>query len=232
MAKKVGKRLQKAVEMVEAGRQYEVAEAVELLCQLPKAKFDETVDVAVTLGVNPRKAEENVRGTVALPHGTGKTLRVAAFCKGDKAKEAEAAGADFVGAEDLVKKIQDGWLDFDAAVATPDVMAQVGRIGKLLGPRGLMPNPKVGTVTFDIGKAVEAIKAGRVEFRVEKAGIVHVGVAKVSFGPEKIADNVLSVIDAIVKAKPSTAKGTYLKGIYLSTTMGPGLELNPIPFRG
>ena len=232
MARRKGKRLQQAWELVEEERQYDVVEASELLCKFPQAKFDETVDLAVNLGVNPRKAEENVRGTVSLPHGTGKTIRLVAFAKGDKAKEAEAAGADFVGAEDLVTKIQEGWTDFDAAVATPDVMALVGRIGKLLGPRGLMPNPKVGTVTFDIGKAVEAIKSGRVEFRVEKTGIVHVGIAKVSFGPEKIADNINSVLDAIVKAKPQTAKGTYLQTIHVSTTMGPGIEVNPVPFRG
>lgn len=232
MARRKGKRLQQAWEMVEEEKEYELSEASELLCSLPKAKFDETIDLAVNLGVNPRKAEENVRGTVSLPHGTGKTLRVVAFAKGDKAKEAEEAGADFVGADDLVKKIQDGWTDFDAAVATPDSMALVGRIGKLLGPRGLMPNPKVGTVTFDIGKAVEAIKAGRVEFRVEKTGIIHVGIAKVSFGADKIAENAASVLDAILKAKPQTAKGTYIQSIHLSTTMGPGLGLNPIPFRG
>lgn len=231
MAKGRGKRFEAASKLVDAERLYTVKEAAEILATLPPAKFDESVDLALNLGVNPRKAEENVRGTVALPHGTGKTVRVVAFCKADKAKEAEAAGADFVGAEDLVKKIEGGWLDFDAAVATPDMMGQVGRIGKLLGPRGLMPNPKVGTVTFEIGKAVEAIKSGRVEFRVEKAGIVHVGVARVSFGTSKIADNVGSVIDAVVKAKPPTSKGTYLKAIYLSTTMGPSFNIDPATYR-
>lgn len=226
-----GKRLQEAQKLVEAGRQYSLEEAADLVVQFPSAKFDESVDLAINLGVNPRKAEENVRGTVSLPHGTGKTQRVVAFCKGEKAKEAEEAGADFVGAEDLVKKIQEGWLDFDAACATPDVMGQVGRIGKILGPRGLMPNPKVGTVTFDIGKAVQAIKAGRVEFRVEKAGIIHVGVARVSFGAEKIVQNAMSVLDAIVKAKPQSAKGTYVKAVHLSTTMGPSVEINPALFR-
>lgn len=230
MAKK-GKRLQEAWKLVDKERKYTLAEATELVCTFPVAKFDETVDLAVNLGVNPRRAEENVRGTVALPHGTGKTVRVVAFCKGEKVKEAEEAGADFVGADELVKKIQEGWLDFDAAVATPDVMGQVGRIGKILGPRGMMPNPKVGTVTFDIGKAVQAIKAGRVEFRVEKAGIVHVGVAKKSFGVEKIKENAGSVMEAIIKAKPQTAKGTYVKTIHLSTTMGPSVEIDPADFR-
>ena len=186
MAKR-GKRIREARERVEEGKLYSLSEACALVSEMPAVKFDESVDLAIRLGVNPRKAEENVRGTVSLPHGTGKTLRLVAFCQGDKAKEAEEAGADFVGAEDLVKKIQGGWMDFDAAVATPDCMALVGRIGKLLGPRGLMPNPKVGTVTPEIGKAVKAIKSGRVEFRVEKAGIIHVGVARRSFGAEKIA---------------------------------------------
>ena len=228
---KPGKRITAARELVDEEKQFELEEACELLTKFPTAKFDESVDLALNLGVNPRKAEENVRGTVALPPGTGKTVRVAAFCVGDKAKEAEAAGADVVGGEDLVKKIQEGWLEFDAAVATPDAMPLVGRIGKLLGPRGLMPNPKVGSVTVDIGKAVSAIKAGRVEFRVEKEGIVHVGVAKVSFGKDKIADNVRAVLDAIVKAKPQSSKGTYLKAVHLSTTMGPSVTLNAAAFK-
>jgi large subunit ribosomal protein L1 len=230
MARK-GKRIQKSYSLVDNAKMYTLVEAAELVSTLPKAKFDESVDLAVNLGVNPRKAEENVRGTVALPHGTGKKIRVVAFCKPEKAKEAEQAGADFVGAEDIVKKIQEGWLDFDATVATPDVMGLVGRIGKVLGPRGLMPNPKVGTVTFDIGKAVEAIKAGRVEFRVEKAGIVHVSVARKSFNAEAIAQNAQSVMDAIVKARPATAKGTYVKTVHMSTTMGPGIKINPAEFR-
>ena len=207
-------------------------EGVELIGNVPAAKFDESVDVALKLGVDPRKAEENVRGTVTLPHGTGKVVRVVAFCQGEKAKEAQDAGADFVGAQDLVQKIQqEGWLEFDAAVATPDVMGQVGRIGKVLGPRGLMPNPKVGTVTFDIGKAVEAIKAGRIEYRVEKAGIVHMGVGRVSFGAEKIRENVVSAIESVVRAKPKASKGTYVQSVHLSTTMGPGITLDPAPFR-
>jgi len=227
----MGKRIKEARKLVDEDKFYSVQEACELITSLPKTKFDESVDLCINLGVNPKKAEENVRGTVALPHGTGKTVRVLAFAKGDKAKEATDAGADFVGSDDIVKKIQDGWLDFDAVVATPDVMAQVGKVGKLLGPRGLMPNPKVGTVTFDIGKAVEAIKAGRVEYRVEKAGIIHVGVAKASFDKDKIAENAKSVIDAVVKAKPQTSKGIYLKAMSISTTMGPGIKIDAVPFR-
>ncbi len=228
---KEGKRLKESRSLVDAEKLYQLEEAVELLSKLPKAKFDESVDLAVSLGVDPRKAEENVRGTVALPHGIGKSVRVAAFCKGDKAKEAEAAGADFVGADDLVSKIQGGWLDFDKAVATPDCMGLVGKIGKVLGPRGLMPNPKVGTVTFDIGDAVKALKAGQVEFRVEKAGIVHAGVGRVSFGEDKLKDNISAFTEALVRAKPKSSKGIYLKAFHLSTTMGPGLSLDPAPFR-
>ena len=228
---KDGKRYREAQKLVKPDAVYTLANAAELIEKFPKAKFDETIDVAIWLGVNPKKAEENVRGTVALPHGTGKTLRVAAFCKGDKVKEAEAAGADFVGADDLVAKIQGGWMDFDAVVATPDVMALVGRIGKLLGPRGLMPNPKVGTVTADIGKAVQAIKAGRVEFRVEKAGIVHVAAGKASFGAKKIEENIASVLDAVLKAKPATSKGTYIKSIHISGTMSPGVAVDTTPYR-
>jgi len=225
MAKR-SKRFKKAAELVDAEKQYTIAEASEVVAQFPKAKFDESIDVAISLGVNPKKAEENVRGTVVLPHGTGKTMRVLAICSGEKAKEAQAAGADFVGAEDIVKKIQEGWMDFDAVVATPDSMALVGRVGKLLGPRGLMPNPKVGTVTAEIGKAVEAIKSGRVEFRVEKAGIVHIAVGKASFGGEKISENLSAALDAIVRAKPATSKGVYVKSVYISTTMGPSLTLD------
>ena len=227
----MGKRYEAAKKLVEADKLYSVEEAVSIIGDMPKAKFPESVDLAIKLGVDPRKAEENVRGTATLPHGTGKTIRIVAFAKGDKAKEAEDAGADHVGAEDLVKKIQDGWLDFDAAVATPDTMALVGRIGKLLGPRGLMPNPKVGSVTFDIGKAVEAIKSGRVEFKVEKAGIIHVGVGRATFETQQIQDNVLAMIDAVVKSKPQTSKGVYLQQINLSTTMSPGIAINPATFR-
>ena len=230
MAKR-SKRYRAAQELVEANRLYALEDAVETLTKFPATKFDQSVDVAIKLGVDPRRAEENVRGTVALPNGTGKTLRVVAFCGAEKTKEAEDAGADFVGGPDLVAKVSEGWLDFDAAVATPDMMGQVGRIGKILGPRGLMPNPKVGTVTFDIGKAVSAIKSGRVEYRVEKGGIVHVGVGRVSFGKEKVCENVSAILDAVVKAKPKSSKGTYLQSISISTTMSPGLAVDPTSFR-
>jgi len=226
-----GKRLKAARQKVEVGKLYSLEDATTILADLPKAKFDESVDVCIKLGVDPRKAEENVRGVVALPHGTGKTLRVVVIAKGEKANDAKAAGADFVGAEDIIEKIQGGWLDFDSLIATPDVMALVGKVGKLLGPRGLMPNPKVGTVTMDVAKAVKAVKAGQVEFRVEKAGLVHIGVARVSFGPEKIKDNVSSILDALLKAKPKTSKGVYLQNIHLSSTMGVGIEIDPTPYR-
>ncbi|MCC6932000.1 MAG: 50S ribosomal protein L1 [Deltaproteobacteria bacterium] len=225
------KRLLQGRSLVDRDKLYSLDEAVEILCKSPRAKFDETVELAMRLGVDPRKAEENVRGTVSLPHGTGKVIRVVVFCKPEKAEEAKKAGADFVGGDDIVNQIQGGWMDFDAAVATPDMMGQVGKIGKLLGPRGLMPNPKVGTVTLDIGKAVEAIKSGRVEYRVEKAGIVHVGAGKLSFGPEKIKENLSTFIDAIVKAKPKTSKGVYLKTINVSSTMGPGIKVDAVPYR-
>ncbi len=228
---KEGKRLKEARKLVEADKIYTLEEASNILASFPKTKFDESVDMAIKLGVDPRKAEENVRGTVSLPHGTGKTQRVVAFCKGDKVKEAEAAGADFAGAEELVEKIQGGWLEFDVAVASPDCMMHVGKIGKILGPRGLMPNPKVGTVTPDVGKAISAIKSGRVEYRVEKNGIVHVGAGRVSFGGAKIKENLEAVIDSIVKAKPKTSKGIYLQNIHLSSTMGPGVKVDAIPFR-
>ena len=229
---KVGKRLSQANKLVDREKFYQLDEAISILCQAPKAKFDETVDVAVMLGIDPRKAEENIRGTVALPHGTGKKVRVLAFCKVEKQAEAKAAGADYVGAEDLVAKIQGGWFEFEAVVATPDMMGQVGKIGKVLGPRGLMPNPKTGTVTLEIGKAVSAIKSGRIEYRPEKAGIVHVGVGKVSFGQEKLKENLTSLLEALIKAKPKTSKGIYLKAISVSSTMGPGIKVDPVPFRG
>ena len=225
------KRMVKAKEMIDRLRAYELQEALALLNSIPAVKFDESIDLAIRLGVDPRKAEENVRGTVSLPHGTGKTVRLVAFCKGEKIREAQDAGADFAGAEDIVEKIQGGWLDFDAAVATPDMMVLVGKIGRLLGPRGLMPNPKVGTVTTDIVSAVKAIKGGRVEFRVEKAGIVHVGVGKRSFGPAKLEDNIKALIEALNKAKPKAAKGIYLQSAHISTTMGPGITLEPAALR-
>jgi large subunit ribosomal protein L1 len=216
-----------ARQKVDRTKKYSLEEGVQTTLDGAYAKFDESVDLAVKLGVDPRHADQMVRGTCVLPHGTGKSVRVIAFAKGEKEKEARDAGADEVGGGDLAKKIQEGWLDFDKAVATPDMMAVVGKLGKILGPRGMMPNPKVGTVTFDIGKAVEELKGGKVEFRVEKAGIVHVPVGKVSFGPEKLAENIRAVVDSIVRLKPSASKGVYLRGIAISTTMGPGLKLDP-----
>jgi len=200
---------------------------VEQVVKSAQAKFDETVDTAIRLGVNPAHADQMVRGSVVLPNGLGKTVRVLVFAKGEKEKEAQDAGADFAGAEDLIEKIKGGWLEFDRVIATPDMMGSVGKLGKILGPRGLMPNPKVGTVTFDVGKAVQELKAGKVEFRVEKAGIVHSPVGKVSFGVDKLLENVQAVIEQIVKLKPASSKGTYLKSISLSTTMGPGVKVDP-----
>jgi large subunit ribosomal protein L1 len=223
---KHSKRLRSAYENVDVETPYDLDAAIKLIKDNATAKFDETVEVALNLGVDPRHADQMVRGVVALPHGTGKQVRVAVFAKGDKASEAEAAGADIVGADNLMENIQKGQIDFDRCIATPDMMAVVGRLGKILGPRGLMPNPKLGTVTFDVAQAVRAAKAGQVEFRVEKAGIIHGGVGKVSFTNDALADNIRTFVDAIVKAKPSGAKGTYLKNASLSSTMGPGLKLN------
>ena len=217
-----------ASEKVDRTKQYPLTEAVALTKSVAKAKFDETVELAVRIGVDPRKADQNIRGTVLLPHGTGRTVRVAVFAKGEKAKEAETAGADVVGGEELVKRIsEEGWLEFDKAVATPDMMGLVGRLGKVLGPRGLMPNPKVGTVTMDVGRAVQELKGGKVEFRVDKAGNVHVPVGKVSFEEQKLLDNASAVIDSIIKAKPASAKGTYLLRVAVSSTMGPGVRVDP-----
>lgn len=224
---KPGRKRKDAISKVDRTKLYTVAEASELLKSASFAKFDETVDLAVRLGVNPRHADQMVRGAIVLPHGIGKSKRVLVFAKGDKATEAEAAGADVVGSEDLVKKVQEGFMDFDTVVATPDMMGQVGRLGRVLGPRGLMPNPKVGTVTMDVSKAVKEAKAGKIEFRVEKAGIVHAPVGKKSFEAPKLADNIRSLVGALIKAKPSTAKGTYLKSITLSTTMGAGIKVDP-----
>jgi large subunit ribosomal protein L1 len=228
---KRGKKYNEAREKVDRIKKYELEEAIRLLTETSHARFNETVDIAIRLGVNPRKADQMVRGTVVLPHGTGKTSRVLVFAKGEKAKEAEDAGADFVGAEDLIEKIQGGWLEFEKAVATPDLMGQVGKLGKVLGPRGLMPNPKVGTVTFDVARAVKEIKGGKVEFRVEKAGIVHAPLGKTSFGVEKLIENARSLLDVVMRAKPPTSKGVYLKGIALSTTMGPGIRVDPLQVR-
>lgn len=223
---KTSKKQREALAKVDRSRSYGLADGIEITKTAAYAKFDETVEVAVRLGVDPRHADQMVRGAVVLPNGLGKDVRVLVFAKGEKEKEARDAGADYVGAEDLVTKIQEGWFDFDTAIATPDMMGVVGKIGKLLGPRGLMPNPKVGTVTFDVGRAVKESKAGKVEFRVEKAGIIHAPVGRVSFDTEKLKENLLALIEALVKAKPSAAKGTYLKKISISSTMGPGLNLD------
>ncbi len=223
--KKSGKNIEKARASVES-RPYMLAEAVPLLQKVKYAKFDETVEVTLRLGVDPKHADQMVRGTVVLPHGTGKTVRVLVFAKGEKEKEARDAGADYVGAEELVEKIQGGWLDFDRAIATPDVMGLVGRLGKVLGPRGLMPNPKTGTVTFEIGKAVREFKGGKIEFRVEKAGIIHVPFGKASFTPEQLVENARAVLEALLRAKPAASKGRYVKGVSISSTMGPGVRVD------
>jgi len=225
---KVGKKYAAALKQIDREKRYSLAEGFDLLPKLKiSSKFDETVDLAVRLGVDPKHADQMVRGAVNLPHGTGKSVRIVVFAKGDKAKEAQEAGANYVGAEDLVAKIQtENWLDFDAAVATPDMMGLIGKIARILGPRGLMPNPKVGTVTTDVTKAVRELKGGRVEFRVEKSGIVHAPIGKVSFGAEKLRENARALIELLVKLKPSSAKGQYMKSIGLSTTMGPGLKLD------
>ena len=223
---KIAKKMSASSAKVDRSKSYPLQEGVELVKDAVYAKFDETVDVAVRLGVDPRHADQMVRGAVVLPNGLGKDVRVLVFAKGEKEKEATDAGADFVGADDLVAKIQAGWFDFDTAIATPDMMGVVGKIGKLLGPRGLMPNPKVGTVTFDVGRAVKESKSGKVEFRVEKAGIVHAPVGKASFAADTLKENLLALIDALLKAKPSAAKGTYIKKITISSTMGPGVRLD------
>jgi len=226
-----GKKYREAVKGIDLAAKYSVPEAVELALKAGFAKFDETVDVAMCLGVNPKYSDQMVRGAVNLPNGLGKTVRVAAFCKGDKEAEAKAAGADFAGADELIEKIQGGWMDFDKAVATPDMMAMVGKIGRLLGPRGLMPNAKTGTVTFDIANAITELKAGRVEFKVDKAGVLHAPLGKRSFGPEKILENLKALIDQVMRLKPSSAKGTYLKTMAVATTMGPGVKVDPAAVR-
>ncbi len=226
MAKKIAKRVAKSREGIDPNKQYELAEAIKLLKDRATAKFDETIEVAMNLGVDPRHADQMVRGVVNLPNGTGRSVRVAVFARGDKAEEAKAAGADIVGAEDLVDIVQKGEIAFDRCIATPDLMPLVGRLGKVLGPRGLMPNPKVGTVTADVAAAVKASKGGAVEFRVEKAGIVHAGVGKVSFDASALEENVRAFTDAVIKAKPSGAKGNYVKKVAITSTMGPGLKVD------
>lgn len=225
---KRGKGFLEAKQKIESGKRHTLKEAVNLIVATSRTKFDETVDAAIRLGVNPAHADQMVRGSVVLPHGLGKSVRVLVFAKGEKEKEAIDAGADVVGTDDIIEKIKNGWLEFDRVVATPDMMGSVGKLGKILGPRGLMPNPKVGTVTFDVAKAVNELKAGKVEFRVEKAGIVHSPVGKVSFGAEKLLDNVSALIETIIKLKPASSKGTYLKSISISTSMGPGIKVDPL----
>jgi large subunit ribosomal protein L1 len=225
---KRGKKYIESIKLVDRTKYYDAAEALELAQKTAKAKFDETVEAHIKLGVDSRHADQQVRGAVVLPHGTGKKVRVLVFAKGDKAKEAEQSGADFVGAEDLVAKIQnDNWFDFDVVVATPDMMGVVGRLGKILGPKGLMPNPKAGTVTMDVSKAIADIKAGKIEYRLDKTNIIHCPIGKVSFGTEKLTDNFRTLMEAIIKAKPAAAKGQYLKSVVVSSTMGPGIKVNP-----
>lgn len=228
--KKHGKKYKDSVKLVDETKAYELDEALSLVQETAKANFDETVDLAVRLGIDPGKNDQQVRGAVVLPHGTGRTLRVLVFAKGEKVQEAEEAGADYVGDQEFITKINQGWFDFDIVVATPDMMAEVGKIGRVLGPKGLMPNPKTGTVTFDVGKAVSDIKAGKVEYRADKAAIVHSPIGKVSFGTEKLAENFATILDALVKAKPAAAKGTYLRNISVSATMGPGIKVNAASF--
>jgi large subunit ribosomal protein L1 len=229
---KLSKNRTKADLAVDTSRKYSVEEACTLVKKAKFAKFDETVDIAVRLGVNPKHADQMVRGALVLPHGTGQTVRVLVFAKGDKEREAKEAGADFVGSDDMVAKVNEGFMDFDRVIATPDMMGAVGKLGRVLGPRGLMPNPKVGTVTFDVGTAVREAKGGKVEYRVEKAGIVHARIGKCSFTEQALADNAGALIQALMKAKPSTAKGTYLRSITVSSTMGPGIKVDPGPYMG
>ena len=226
---KRGKRYQESVKLLEKSRLYDPAEALDLAVKTAKAKFDETVEAHIRLGIDSRHADQQVRGAVVLPHGTGKTARVLVFAKGDKATEAEQAGADFVGAEELIPKIQnDNWFEYDVIVATPDMMGVVGRLGKILGPKGLMPNPKAGTVTMDVAKAISDIKSGKIEYRLDKTNIIHCPIGKVSFGAEKLSDNFNTLLGAIVKAKPAAAKGQYLRSVTVTATMGPGIKINPV----
>jgi large subunit ribosomal protein L1 len=227
-----GKRYLEARKRVDAEKLYDVKEAIKLVEETKSAKFDETVDVAVKLGIDPRQAEQQVRGAIVLPHGTGRSVRVLVFAKGEKVKEAQEAGADYVGAEDLIDKIsKENWLDFEVTIATPDVMSLVGKLGKMLGPRGLMPSPKVGTVTFEVGKAVKEARAGRIEIKNDKGGVVHIPVGKVSFGSDKLRENFLVLMDTITRMKPSSSKGTFIKKVVVSTTMGPGIKVDPSSIR-
>lgn len=230
MAKK-GKNFQEALKLIDKTKSYSVAEAVELAKKTNFAKFDATVEIAFRLGVDPKKADQQIRGAVVLPHGTGKVQRVLVFAKGEKAKEAQAAGADFVGDSDMIAQIQKGWFDFDVIVATPDMMGEVGKIGRVLGPKGLMPNPKTGTVTFDVTKAIAEIKAGKVEYRVDKAGNIHCPIGKASFEDSKLVDNAQTIFETLQKAKPAAAKGTYMKNVTLTTTMGPGVKIDVASFK-
>lgn len=230
MAKR-GKKYQEAAKLIDADKLYEPEEAVELVKKTATAKFDETIEVAIRLGVDPKKQDQAVRGVVVLPHGTGKTQRVLVFAKGDSAKEAEAAGADYVGDTDLINKIQQGWFEFDVCVATPDMMSEVGKLGRILGGKGLMPNPKAGTVTTDVAKAVQEIKAGKIEYRLDKAGQIHAPIGKASFDADKLAENFRALLDAVIRSKPASAKGTYLKKIAISSTMGPSVQVNAASFR-
>jgi large subunit ribosomal protein L1 len=225
---KHGKKYNQAVQKIEAGKMYPLRDGLALMLEVKPGKFDETVELAINLGVDPRHADQNVRGAVVLPHGTGREVRVIVFAKGDKEREAREAGADEVGGEDLAKRIQDGWLDFERVIAAPDMMSVVGRLGRVLGPRGLMPNPKVGTVTFDLAEAVQEQKAGKIEFRVDKSGIIHAPFGKASFSVDRLAENLLAVMEAVLKARPQTSKGTYVKRVSVSTTMGPSVRLDPV----
>lgn len=225
------KKKQEALKLVDRTVLYEVKEAVELVKKTATAKFDETIEAAFRLGVDPKKADQQIRGAMVLPHGTGKSQRVLVFAKGDKAKEAEAAGADFVGEQDLIAKINGGWFDFDVIVATPDMMAEVGKLGRVLGPKGLMPNPKTGTVTFDVEKAIQEIKAGKVEYRVDKQSNIHVPIGKASFSEEKLEENLVALIEQLIKVKPQASKGLYMKNVAIASTMGPGIKVDVAPFR-
>ena len=227
---KKGKKYSDSLKLIDRSKQYDPEEAIALVKQTAKAKFDETVEISVRLGVDPRHADQQVRGAVVLPNGTGKTVRVLVICKADKAAEAEAAGADYVGAEDMVAKIQGGWFDFDVVVATPDMMGQVGRLGRVLGPKGLMPSPKAGTVTMNVAQAISEIKAGKVEYRVDKTAIIHCPVGKASFEEGKLVENLRTLMEAIIKAKPAATKGTYIRSAVISSTMGPGIKLNSLKF--